>query len=85
MPIAPNDMLAISLPAAYWNFLMWAARKAPAPHEDSHPVIEALAGQLQGIQERRDAEDQAAAELVAEANPEPEHKPTPPRARKRAR
>lgn len=81
MPIKPNDMLNIGLPAAYWDWLLMAARSAPAPHEQSDPVIQALNGQMRGHLQRA----QAADELAATADPDqPETPPTPaPAPRKR--
>lgn len=82
MPIQPNDMLSIGLPAAYWDWLLAAASAAPAPHEQSDPVIRALNGQMRAHLERAQAADALAA-TPAPAPPEtPPSKPTAPRKRK---
>jgi hypothetical protein len=65
MPIQPNDMLTVGLPAAHWDFLMWAARSVAAPHEQSDPVIKAMAGQMQGHIERAEAADKTATDQPA--------------------
>lgn len=88
MPIQPNDMLAVSLPAAYLDFLLYAARTAQAAHEQSDPVIRALAGQMQAHKERADAADKLAAEAQQPANdpvaPPPQaQSPEPPTRRAR--
>lgn len=82
MPIQPNDMLTIGLPAAYWDFLLAAARSAPAPHEQSDPVIQALHGQMRGHLERAQAADALAATPAPEPTATPPSKPTAPRKRK---
>ena len=70
MPIQPNDMLTIGLPAAYWDWLLAAARSAPAPHEQSDPVIQALNGQMRGHLERAQAADRAAERASIEKDPD---------------
>lgn len=82
MPIQPNDMLSVSLPAAYLDFLLAAARLAPAPHEQSDPVIRALAGQMQAHVDRAAAADKLAAEAEQPAN---DPAAPPPKPAKRAR
>lgn len=82
MPIQPNDMLTIGLPAAYWDFLLRAASLAPAPHEQSDPVIRALSGQMQAHLERAKAADDLAATPAPEPPQTPPSKPTAPRKRK---
>ena len=86
MPIKPDDMLAISLPAAYWDFLLYAARKAPTPHDESDPVIRALAGQMKAHSDRAKAADDLAAQAESQpAEPAaPAAPPKPPGKRKRA-
>lgn len=67
MPIQPTDMIAIGLPAAYWDVLLSAAQNAPLPHNQIDPVIRALAGQMQQHVARAEAADKAAAESGAPA------------------
>jgi len=82
MPIQPNDMLTIGLPAAYWDFLLRAAVVAPASYEQADPVIRALNGQMQAHLERAQAADALAATPAPEAPETPPSKPTAPRRRK---
>jgi hypothetical protein len=82
MPIQPNDMLTIGLPAAYWDWLLSAARSAPAPHEQSDPVIQALNGQMRAHLERAQAADALAAAPTPAEPAAPPSTPTAPRKRK---
>lgn len=88
MPIQPTDMISIGLPAAHWDFIMWALNNVSAPNVQSTPVIQALGGQMKTHLAQAEAVDKAAAaaakpEGVSDADPAADAPTTPPKPSRR--
>lgn len=67
MPIQPNDMIQLSLPAAGWDWLMEVLPQLNVPMQPRDQIVAMLQGQMKAHKERADAADA----LAAQAAPEP--------------
>jgi hypothetical protein len=79
MPIQPNDMLPMSLPAAGWDWLMEVLPQLAVPMQPRDQIVAMLHGQMKAHLDRAAAAD-ALAEQPATDEPAP---PAPTRKRNR--